>query len=409
MPSRARIKTVLVVLLVGAAALGRQTQSPLMVVGLLAFGVFNAVVDAPGTGFVRAVGLAGTFAALLLPGVAVLLALLAWLTWPPAFIVGWALAGESGSADASEEGAPGRDALRARIAVATVIVAVAIASLAYRAIMWNGLQQTAALFVGIPALLAVVVVFGVPPRSAVGVAVKAVTVGLLVSLLFLGEGLLCVAMSAPLFYAVAVAIARAMQWGAEPEKAGARFFSFVFVLAFVPMSLEGVTSLTTIDRGASITQSKIVRAEPDAIRRALFEPPRFERVLPLYLRAGFPQAIGTRIERRPDATYWVVTIRGGEMRLNGMEPRSGELVLRLEEQRPGYVRWRAVSDTSHTTHFLTWQDIVVEWSKAGDCRTKVSWTLGYQRGLDPAWYFGPWERYAVTLAAMYLIDTVATP
>ena len=39
----------------------------------------------------------------------------------------------------------------------------------------------------------------------------------------------------------------------------------------------------------------------------------------------------------------------------------------------------------------------------------MRWTLRYRRLLDPAWYFGPWERYAVRLAAGYLIDTVATP
>jgi hypothetical protein len=39
----------------------------------------------------------------------------------------------------------------------------------------------------------------------------------------------------------------------------------------------------------------------------------------------------------------------------------------------------------------------------------VRWTIRYRRDLDPAWYFGPWERYAVRLAGNYLIDNVATP
>ena len=81
---------------------------------------------------------------------------------------------------------------------------MAVASLAYKLIFYQQLQQTAALFVGIPALLAIVVVLFVSPRSATGVACKAVTVGLLVSLFFLGEGVLCVVMSAPIFYGVAV-------------------------------------------------------------------------------------------------------------------------------------------------------------------------------------------------------------
>jgi hypothetical protein len=35
--------------------------------------------------------------------------------------------------------------------------------------------------------------------------------------------------------------------------------------------------------------------------------------------------------------------------------------------------------------------------------------LHYRRNLDPAWYFGPWERYGVGLAGKYLIDNLATP
>jgi hypothetical protein len=39
----------------------------------------------------------------------------------------------------------------------------------------------------------------------------------------------------------------------------------------------------------------------------------------------------------------------------------------------------------------------------------VTWSLRYRRMLDPAWYFGPMQRYANQLTAGYLIDTLATP
>jgi hypothetical protein len=41
--------------------------------------------------------------------------------------------------------------------------------------------------------------------------------------------------------------------------------------------------------------------------------------------------------------------------------------------------------------------------------TSVTWTIRYRRDLDPAWYFGPMERFIVKRAADYLIDSVATP
>jgi len=64
---------------------------------------------------------------------------------------------------------------------------------------------------------------------------------------------------------------------------------------------------------------------------------------------------------------------------------------------------------SHMTNFLDWRESIVAWEPIDAQTTKVMWTLNYRRGLDPAWYFGPMERYAVRLAAGYLIETVATP
>jgi hypothetical protein len=105
----------------------------------------------------------------------------------------------------------------------------------------------------------------------------------------------------------------------------------------------------------------------------------------------------------------VVEMRGGEMLLNGIEQRTGDLVLDLEEARPGLARWRVVSDTSHMTHFLLFRESTVQWEAIDRQSTRVTWTIRYDRRLDPAWYFGPMERYATRLAARYLIDAVATP
>ena len=175
----------------------------------------------------------------------------------------------------------------------------------------------------------------------------------------------------------------------------------------VPMSLEGVTESLSFGRDESVTATQIVRASAQEIQKAVFEPPRFDRAMPIPLRLGFPRPASVRIE---DGTErWIIRMRGGEMRLDGMEPRAGDLVLELEEARPGLVRWRAISDDSHMTHFLAWQSATVEWTSIDAHTTKVTWTLQYRRGLDPSWYFGPWERYVASMAAGYLIDAVATP
>jgi hypothetical protein len=397
-----QIKLAMIVALIAAAVIGHSTLSTSLTFGLLAFGVFNVLFAPPGTGWVRALAIGATLSSLILPSVFGPLVLLVWLVWPPAFAVSWALA--------RERQQDKREAVRARAALAALIVAVAIGSITYRVIVTHHLEQTAALFVGVPAMLAIVVVFGVSPDSATGVACKAVTIGLLVSMLFLWEGMLCIVMSAPLFYAVAIGVVLLMSHGRKPtDNRTITLRSCLVLLAIVPSSLEGVTEYTTVNRDESVSVSRIVAAPPTVVERALFEDPRFDRVRPLYLRAGFPSPAATRIERRSGMTHWVVQMRGGEMLLSGMEARTGDLTLELEANEPGLVRWRTVSDTSHMTHFLMWRESVVQWHAVDAHTTLVTWTLRYERGLDPAWYFGPMERYAARLTAGYLIDAVATP
>ena len=402
-----RGKAVLAGVLIAAAFFARGL-TPWIAGGLLAFGLFNAVFSPRGTDVVRIISIFAALVGLLSPrGWWALVLFAGWLVWPPAYAVAWALGQRALEAAAP----PLPDAVDrgrgARTAAAAIIGSVAIASGAYRLLVSHNLQQTSALFIGLPALLAIVVVLTVAPRSAIGVATKAVTVGLLVSLIFLGEGILCVLMSAPLFYFVAVAIAAMMQRAVGERMTTLRSCAVLLVVA--PLTLEGVTGATTFNREETVTVTRIVHASPEAIGRALFAPPRFDRALPFYLRAGFPRALSTRIAQSDGVTQWIVALRGGEMHLNVMEPRTGDLVLELESSRPGLVRWRAVSDTSHMTHFLNWRDVTVRWDRAGDGDSTVTWTLRYRRGLDPAWYFAPWERYAVQLAGGYLIDAVATP
>jgi hypothetical protein len=405
-------KAALIAALVGAALIGRPNVlgGDWIGLSLVAFGAINVIFSPPGTLRLRIAAIVVTLLALVGPdafaGAAVLLALLAY---PPALLVAWALARNRGDWDNSEHVAVPVARPRARAVLAAIIAAVGVASAMYRGLVWQQLHQTAALFIGIPVILAIIVVLWVSPRSATGVACKAVSVGMLVSLMFLGEGMVCVLMAAPLFYAVAILIGISVDVAQRRVGPTGRTVSCIALLAFAPMSFEGVTDVTSFDRIERVVASKIVQAPSHAVARAIFEQPRFDRPLPMFLRAGFPRPIASEIQRAGHDMTWLIRMRGGEMRLDGVEPATGDLILRLEESRPGFVRWRALRDDSHLTHYLSWRDACVEWHATGTDTTRVTWTLIFSRDLDPAWYFGPWERYATQLAAEYLIDAVATP
>src|SRR5512147_1110095 len=90
-----------------------------------------------------------------------------------------------------------------------VIAGAAAASFYYHVLVFHHLEQTSALFIGIPTLIAAICVLTAKPQSATGTALKSVTLFLCIAGALLGEGFICIIMAAPLFYLVAILIARA--------------------------------------------------------------------------------------------------------------------------------------------------------------------------------------------------------
>src|SRR5689334_371367 len=88
------IKLAAAVLLIAAAWLSPWSRLQWLTYGLLAFGIANIFLELPGTLFIRKAAVAATSAVLIWQDVSVTLwaTLLAWLIWPPAFMVAWALA-----------------------------------------------------------------------------------------------------------------------------------------------------------------------------------------------------------------------------------------------------------------------------------------------------------------------------
>jgi hypothetical protein len=68
-----------------------------------------------------------------------------------------------------------------------------------------------------------------------------------------------------------------------------------------------------------------------------------------------------------------------------------------------------VSDSSKLTQWLLWQNSEVTWNAVDATHTAVTWKVSFERQLDPAWYFIPWERLAVREVAGYMIEANATP
>ena len=183
---------------------------------------------------------------------------------------------------------------------------------------------------------------------------------------------------------------------------------FVFVLRpagyIVPMALKA-DRLHTLNRTV-VTVSSRSRSSQQVLARE-FEPPRFTPLRPSIFAPGFRS--GFEPNRAESGATRGYSASRREMRLDGRSARRRRVCSGGWKRAASLVRWRAVSDSSHMTHFLDWREAIVQWEPVDAHTTKVTWTLRYRRGLDPSWYFGPMERHAARLAAGYLIDSVATP
>jgi len=283
-----------------------------------------------------------------------------------------------------------------------LIVAVSAGSVLYKFLFSHDLGHTAATFIGIPALLAILLALAPRPKSATGSILRGIGVALLIIAPLLGEGYLCILMAAPLFLLVGVLIGAFIDH--SRRKRGVTLSCMVLVL--LPISLEGIVPALTYDRDQTVEVTRTVNAPASAVAAvaaALAESPDVKTVLPRFLRIGFPrplEAHGTGLALGDSRT---IHFAGAE----GDPP--GDLVLRVSDEHPGYVRFTTVSDTSKLTQWVRWQSSEVIYAPVDATHTTVTWRICFSRQLDPYWYFTPWERFAAGQAAKYLIAANATP
>ena len=293
---------------------------------------------------------------------------------------------------------PRRGITRQQWTLVIIILALAIAGTLYRLFVMHRLEQTAALFIGLPAVMAILLTLAPAAKSATGLIMKTTTIALLMSGPILGEGFICIVMAAPLFYLVGAIVGLVVDRRRRKEKSVT--LQVVVMIPILLASLEGTTPSLTLPTREEVTVRKIVNGSPADVERALAQRPVYDEPLPPFLRMKFPLPASTSGEGLSVGSHRIIHFAGGE-------GKPGDLTMRVTERDASSVTFTAESDTSHIAHWLTWRTSHVAWRAAGPGRTEVTWTIVYDRELDPAWYFGPWERYAVGLAAEVLIDNLA--
>jgi hypothetical protein len=267
------------------------------------------------------------------------------------------------------------------------------------------LIDSAALYIGLPILLAVGMSLLPETKSAMGATMKGITIALLLSAIVLQEGTICILFAAPIFYGVGAIFAAVVDHSRRKAK-DSKLLSVAVGGILAVLSIEGTTPLTSFNRDNDVSVSKVVNASQDEIRSQIAVESSLGTRKPLFLSlfpyplTVTPLGLNLGEETKIHFVYvkhiWWTKVEG-------------DLVLKVIESSNDRILFSTVRDDSYLSHYLKWQSSEVSFVAIDDHHTQVTWRLTYKRILDPYWYFGPMQNYAVRLAAKELIDHVATP
>lgn len=279
---------------------------------------------------------------------------------------------------------------RSQWILAGVIVALAGGCLFYQVLTRNHWEQTAALFIGLPAFLALVFTLTPQAKSVTGIIMKTMTILLLLSGMFLMEGAICILMAAPIFYLVGLIA------GLTADYFGRWKMKCAVWIVLLIMSIEGLHENVSFDRESRIVSERIIPVNRKTLFACMAIKPDFHTTLPLFLRMGFP---------RPVAVQGGGLKRGDKRRVTfaGGEGKPGDLVIEVVEVNSQQIKFKFLEDSSHISHWLRWDEAIVHFKDLEGDRCEVKWDIRYERRLDPAWYFGPIESFGVKQAANYLL------
>lgn len=222
----------------------------------------------------------------------------------------------------------------------------------------------------------------------------------------LGEGFICVLFFMPIYFLIALIVFAGFWKDPDPRPGSggrSRTYSIALPVLVAAFSLEGTSDSLSFDRRNTATATVTTSVSPESVFANLALPIRIERssdwmlgVFPMpidveagSLNKGDVHRIHTRYHR------WFVT-----------NTHDGEIQLRIDRVTPDGVSATFVKDTSY---FSTYVDLVGSETRitvGDDGLTRVTLTIEYRRRLDPAWYFGPMQQYAMTTMAEHLIREV---
>ncbi len=274
-----------------------------------------------------------------------------------------------------------------------IVGVLVIASIGLRLIEGVNFEQTSILFIGIPAIMALLIVkYTGSSDSLYGLVFKTITLFLLLASIVFGEGMICILMSAPIFYGVGALVVVIFEFFKYRSNSKIKTYAAIPLLFLLSQPLDynskpqlnAIKKTVIVDR---IVTSDVFRNSPD-----------LNIDLPLFLTFGFPMpldVVGSGLN--------VGDLR--DIRFLSSTKGIGTLTLEITNRTKDVIAFKVVNDNTHIAHWLSWKTIIVNFVQLENNRTEVTWTSNFECDLGPTWYFKPIEKYAVKTMNLHLLNT----
>lgn len=260
--------------------------------------------------------------------------------------------------------------MRGTRAQRTLVITIAVlfmVSVGVRLGLGLGTEPWSILFHGVPAMLAVSLVYWDEATTSFGRLFRAVTIGLLLVSVATGEGTICVLIAAPLVYAVAAVV-----WGITRQASKLRHHSATLLVIALSLSVFNGAPPPT-----EITATVVVPLNARQALQRLAEPVGISGPDDGLLARQLPHMVGVSGSG----------LDVGDERT--MEFSDGErVVMRVAERTDASVRLEVVDDTTMTSEWMRWDEATFAVREV-PTGTAVTMTVRYELLLDPSWYFAP--------------------
>lgn len=263
------------------------------------------------------------------------------------------------------------------------------------AIYEGGFQLTGAMFVGLPAIIAVLVVLTGKFQSPFRALFLAIAALVVILLLTGSEGAVCLIIAMPIFCLIGFFTILASRWAFK--KSNGYTGKILFVLIFTGLSLEGVAPGYQFNKNYTVTRSELIELPMSQVRSNLAHNPDFD-ALPMQLGywLGLPvptSAIGTGLQEGIQRNF-VFKHQNGTQRLVTFE---------VIEATENSARLALLSDDTLIGRWLGWQETEFKLTPVSENSTRMDVAMSFERRVSPAWYFGPLQSFLVYQAERVLI------